>query len=258
MYFHYFVIISPWERAGPFIWTKLNPLHPMMLCAKFGWNWPSGSGEKDFKISSMSFHYFVIISPWERAGPFIWTKRESPSPKDALCQVLLKLAQWFWRRWWKCEKLTMTTTTTTDNGQILIRKASLEQTWIPFTQWCFVLNLNEIRLVVPKKKMKMWKVYRLTNRQTDRQTTDDRWSENLTWAFSSGELKSYGLDTNLHRQTDRRTDRQMDRPRFLSAANPYQWFHYCEMKTATDITVVFFVIKFAYPRKSNLQWPNLR
>ena len=23
---------------------------------------------------------------------------ESPSPKDALCQVWLKLAQWFWRR----------------------------------------------------------------------------------------------------------------------------------------------------------------
>ena len=73
--FRYFVIISFWERAWPFIWTNLNPLQPMMLCAKFGWNWP-----------------------------------------------LL----WFWR--WKCEKfkptLTMRTATT-DNGQILIRKAHL-------------------------------------------------------------------------------------------------------------------------------------
>ena len=25
-------------------------------------------------------------------------KLESPSPKDALCQIWLKLAQWFWRR----------------------------------------------------------------------------------------------------------------------------------------------------------------
>ena len=33
-------------------------------------------------------------------------KLESPSPKDALCQVWLKLAQWFWRRRWKCEKFT--------------------------------------------------------------------------------------------------------------------------------------------------------
>ena len=46
--------------------------------------------------------------------------------------------------------------------------------------------------------MKMWKVYRRTDRQTDRrtdgrtdrQTTDDRWSEKLTWAFSSGKLKT--------------------------------------------------------------------
>ena len=34
MYFHYFVIISPRKRAGTFIWTNLNSLHPRMLCAK--------------------------------------------------------------------------------------------------------------------------------------------------------------------------------------------------------------------------------
>ena len=48
MYFRYFIIISPWKRAGFFIWTKLNPLHPRMLCAKFGWYWLSGSGEEDY------------------------------------------------------------------------------------------------------------------------------------------------------------------------------------------------------------------
>ena len=53
MYFHYFVIISPWRRARPFIWTNLNPLHPRMLCAKFGWNWPSGSGEEDENVKSL-------------------------------------------------------------------------------------------------------------------------------------------------------------------------------------------------------------
>ena len=31
---------------------------------------------------------------------------ESPSPKDSLCQVWLKMAQWFLRRRWKCEKFT--------------------------------------------------------------------------------------------------------------------------------------------------------
>ena len=69
MHFHYFVIISPWNRVGPFIWTNLNPLHPWMLSAKFGWNWFSGSREEDFLILSMYFCYFKIISPWKRVGP---------------------------------------------------------------------------------------------------------------------------------------------------------------------------------------------
>ena len=53
-----------------FIWYNLNPHHPRMLCAKFAWNWPSGSGEEHFfKISLMYFRYFIIISPWKRWGP---------------------------------------------------------------------------------------------------------------------------------------------------------------------------------------------
>ena len=46
MYFRYFVIISPWKRASPFIWTIWNSHHKRMLCAKFGWNWPGGSWEE--------------------------------------------------------------------------------------------------------------------------------------------------------------------------------------------------------------------
>ena len=49
-------------------------------------------------VLSMYFRYFVIISPWKRMGALHLNKLESPSPKDALCQVWLKLAQWFWRR----------------------------------------------------------------------------------------------------------------------------------------------------------------
>ena len=40
------------------------------------------------------------------------------------------------------------------------RGPSFEQTWIPFTQGCFVPSLVEISLVVLEKKLKMWKVYR--------------------------------------------------------------------------------------------------
>ena len=106
MYFHYFVIISPWKRAGPFIWTNLNPLHPRMLCAKLGRNWPSDSREEEFFNFINVFSLFRNYLPLEKGGALHLNKFESPSPKDALCQVWLKLAQWFWRRRWKCEKFT--------------------------------------------------------------------------------------------------------------------------------------------------------
>ena len=71
-----------------------------------------------------------LISNWA------WWARKGHNPsfgqilisfEDALCQVWFKLAQWNWRRW-KCEKFTIVTmrpSTTTENGQNLIRKAHL-------------------------------------------------------------------------------------------------------------------------------------
>ena len=47
-----------------------------------------------------------------------------------------------------------------------------------------VPSLVEIGPLVLEKKIKMWKVYG----QTD---TDDRRLEKLTWAFGSGELKTF-------------------------------------------------------------------
>ena len=67
------LIISPRKKVGPFIWTNLKPLHPRVHCAKFDWYWPNGSGEENIFISSMYICYFIVISPWKRAGPSIWT-----------------------------------------------------------------------------------------------------------------------------------------------------------------------------------------
>ena len=67
------------------------------------------------------FPLFRKYLPLKKGEANHLNKVEFPSPKDVLCQVWLKEAQWFRRRRWKCEKFT--TTTTTDNGQILIRKA---------------------------------------------------------------------------------------------------------------------------------------
>ena len=60
----------PLEKNWPFIWANLNPLHPLerILWAKFGWNWPSSSGEEHFLKLSMYFFNFVIISHWKRIG----------------------------------------------------------------------------------------------------------------------------------------------------------------------------------------------
>ena len=114
MYFHYFEIISPWKRGGPFIWTNLNPFYPRMLSLiEIG---PAVLEKKIFLISSMYFHYFVIISPWKRAGP------------------------------------------------------SFEQTWIPFTQGCFVPSLVEIGPVVLETEDENVKSLQ-TDGQTDRRRT---------------------------------------------------------------------------------------
>ena len=58
MYFRYFVITSLWKRARPYIWTNLNSLYPRMLCAKFGWNWPSDL-EKKIQISKRGSESFT-------------------------------------------------------------------------------------------------------------------------------------------------------------------------------------------------------
>ena len=120
----------PLEKAWPFISINLTPHHLRMLCAKFGWNWPGGSGEEDLKNLAMFFCYYVIISYLERTWPFFWTNLNPHHPK-----MLCAKFGWNWPsgsgdgRRWKCEKYTTTTTTTTmtttDNRQIVIRKAHL-------------------------------------------------------------------------------------------------------------------------------------
>ena len=53
-----------------------------MHCTKFGWNWPSGSGEEVFK-NFINVISLFRISPWTRARPFIWTNL-NPSPQRML------------------------------------------------------------------------------------------------------------------------------------------------------------------------------
>ena len=63
----------------PCMWTQLHPHHPNMVCAKFGWNWPSGWEEDFYKCRIFTF--FFIISPWVSLWPFIWTNLYPHHPR---------------------------------------------------------------------------------------------------------------------------------------------------------------------------------
>ena len=108
------------------------------------------------------FSLFHNYLPFEKGGALLLNKLESPSPKDALWKVWLKLAQLFWIKkiFKSCQFIFI-------NSQLSPlwegRGPSFEQTWIPFTQGYFVSSLAEIGPVVLEKKMKMWKVYRQTD-----------------------------------------------------------------------------------------------
>ena len=85
--------------------TSLNKLESPLLKDALYQVWlklPFGSWEKKF-ISSMYFSLFRYYLPLKKGVALQSNKLESPSPKDALCQVWLKLAQWFLRRRWKWE-----------------------------------------------------------------------------------------------------------------------------------------------------------
>ena len=139
IYFYYFAIFSPWGMVWAFICKMLNFTYPRMLCAKFGWNWPSSFKKRILKKFQYNFTISLLSPLWGWRGPSFeqtwipytricivpslvengqvvlkkkifknifniilqfyyylplvksvvihFNKLESPTPKDALCQV---------------------------------------------------------------------------------------------------------------------------------------------------------------------------
>ena len=161
-----------------FLKIKLeNSFYPRMLCAMFGWHWPIGFWEKDFKILSMYFRYFVIISRYMaqilpircktlsnqlsllgKNVTLYSNKFESPSPKYPLCQIWLKLAKRFWRiRFLKISSIYFRYYYFVITSP---RKRAKPFIWTNLNpQGCFVPGLLESGPVVQEKRMKKWKVY---------------------------------------------------------------------------------------------------
>ena len=75
------------EKGRALHLNKLESPPPKEVCAKFGWNWHSGSVEEFFFISLMYFRYFVNISPWKMTGSFFWKKTWISSSKDACTKI---------------------------------------------------------------------------------------------------------------------------------------------------------------------------
>ena len=158
-----------------------SPSHMDVLCQVW-LNWPSGSREEEFLISSKYFRYFDLY--FHGKG---WTlhlnKIESLSPKDALCQVWLN-----WPRGSGDNFLKISSRYFCD----IVIISSLKRAW-PF----IYTNLNPLhpRILCTKfawnwpsasgEEDENVKILRNQPRRQWRRTTDKFWSEKLT-----GELKT--------------------------------------------------------------------
>ena len=88
----------PLERGKA---LQLNKLESSSLKEAMCQDWLKlvrGLEKKILKFRQCIFLLFRNYLPLEKDGALHFNKLESPLPKDALCQVWLKLAQWFWRR----------------------------------------------------------------------------------------------------------------------------------------------------------------
>ena len=80
------------------IWIILNPLYPRMLCVNFGWNWPSSSEERILNIFKIILLFCYYI-PLEKGVALHLNKLTwIHSTQKWFVPSLLKLTQWFWRR----------------------------------------------------------------------------------------------------------------------------------------------------------------
>ena len=85
-----------------------------MLCAKFGWKWPSGSAEEEFK----SIFIISQLSPlWEGRGPS-FEQTWIPLTKEYFVPSLVEIAV-------VLEKKSLQTDGQTNDGRQVIRKAHL-------------------------------------------------------------------------------------------------------------------------------------
>ena len=116
------------------------------------------------------FNVFLLFChnlPLEKSMALPWNKLESPSHKDALCYIRLKLAGRLWRRFLKFVIVSP--------WKWVLHLIKLDQTWIPITQRHFVP-------VWLKLAQWFWRRKRKCEKFTDRQRDNRRSEIQLRWA----------------------------------------------------------------------------
>ena len=108
------------------------------------------------------FHNYMYL-PLKKDVAHHLNKLDSPSSKDALCQVWLKIAQWFWRRFLNFVNVFLLF----HNYMYLPLEKDvalhLNKLDSPSPQGSFVSSLVEIGTVVLKKKLSMYFSYFILN-----------------------------------------------------------------------------------------------
>jgi hypothetical protein len=127
---------APFSRLLRHVWRCRGPILTRILTGSWFWR------RRLSKLFSV-FLLFCYNLPLGKGIPLHLNKFESPSPKTDLCQLWLKLAQWFFWRSRKCISLQ------TDKGR------SEKLTWA-FTQVGELKSTNSIMLIVESGMSQIW------------------------------------------------------------------------------------------------------
>ena len=98
LYFCKFCNYLPLENGQALHLNKLESPSPKDALSQVWLKFAQWFWRRRFSNFVNVFSLFPNYLPLEKGGALHFNKLEFPLPKDALCQVLLKLAQWFWRR----------------------------------------------------------------------------------------------------------------------------------------------------------------
>ena len=144
MYFYYYVIF-PLEKDVDLHLNKFVYSSPRDALCQVRLKLVQQFLRRRFFKRVDTFLLYIFLIPLEKDIALHSKKFGSPSPKDALCQVCLKLAWWFWTRRWKCEKWTVRWTPD---------RLTIDNRWSEKITWPFrsgELKTNEFDFTVKDK-----------------------------------------------------------------------------------------------------------